>query len=162
MKKNNLQILIIILLLFISAAGTILAHEHRPPHNGTLVEFGEEFAHLELLLEPDSGKLTGYVLDGEAENPVRLKQSSIRLKLKIDGRPLLLNLKAVASPLTGEVKGDTSEFFAVSKKLKSAQQFSGTVLLIKVKGETFRNVDFKYPEGNEVKKAGDAGQEKSK
>ncbi len=152
----------IILLLFISAAGALLAHEHKPPHNGTLVEFGEEFAHLELLLEPDSGKLTGYVLDGEAENPVRLQQSSIKLKLNIDCKTLFLNLKAVASPLTGEVKGDTSEFSAVSKKLKGVEQFSGTVMLIKVSGETFKNVDFKYPEGNEVKKTGDAGVEKSK
>jgi len=160
MKKNNFQIPAVILLLFISAAGALFAHEHKPPHNGTLVEFGEEFAHLELLLEPDSGKLTGYVLDGEAENPVRLQQSYIRLKLSINGKLLLLDLKATASPLTGEVKGDTSEFSAVSKKLKAVKQFSGTVVLIKARGETFRNVNFIYPEGNEVKKAGETGQEK--
>lgn len=33
---------------------------------------GEEFGHLELLLNKETGELTAYVLDGEAEKPVRL------------------------------------------------------------------------------------------
>lgn len=151
MRKNNLLKITLAVLMMVSGAATIFAHEHKPPHKGTLVEFGEEFAHLELVLDPKSGKLTGYLLDGEAENPVRIQQSSILLKLNKNGKPLSLNLKAVANPLTGEVKGDTSEFAAVSMKLKGVPQFSGTVVLIKVKGTTFRKVDFKYPEGNEHK-----------
>jgi hypothetical protein len=163
MKMTNIIVRVMFAaVLLISAAGVVIAHEHKPPHNGTLVECGEEFAHLELLSDAASGKLTGFVLDGEAENPVRIRQSSIRLKLTVDGKAILLNLKAVANPLTGEVIGDTSEFSAVSKNLKGVQRFSGTVVLIKVKGETFRNVDFKYPEGNEVLKPEGHGQEKSK
>lgn len=152
MKRINVLTKMLIATLFILPANLVFAHEHKPPHNGTLVECGEEFAHLELLLDQDSGKLTGYVLDGEAENPVRIEQSTIRLKLDVNGKPLSLTLKAVANPLSGEVKGDTSEFSAVSVKLKDIRQFSGTVVLIKVKGTTFKNVDFRYPEGNEAAK----------
>lgn len=162
MKRMNILTKMFIAMLLILPANVAFAHEHKPPHNGTLVECGEEFAHLELLLEPDSGKLTGYVLDGEAENPVRIEQSTIRLKLNVSGKTLSMILKAVANPLSGEVKGDTSEFSAVSAKLKGIQQFSGTVAFIKVKGTPFKNVDFKYPEGNEAAKAGGTEQEKGK
>ena len=51
-------------------------HEHTAPHGGALVGLGKEFAHVELVLEKATGKLTGYVLDGEAEKPVRLRAES--------------------------------------------------------------------------------------
>jgi hypothetical protein len=149
-------------LLLIAAYVGVYAHEHKPPHNGVLVECGDEFAHLELLADPDSGKLTAYVLDGEAEEPVRLKQSSIRLELNANGKKTSLTLKAVENPLTGEVKGDTSEFSVKSEKLKGVSGFSGMVALIKVKGVTFRNVKFAYPEGNKVDNPSVNAQEKGK
>ena len=46
-------------------------HEHTAPHGGTLVVFGNEFAHIELVLDQTTGKLTAYVLDGEAEKSVQ-------------------------------------------------------------------------------------------
>ncbi|MGD0566156.1 MAG: hypothetical protein ABSA34_02355 [Candidatus Goldiibacteriota bacterium] len=144
MKKKNIFILIIQALL-IAAAVQVYAHEHKAPHSGVLVECGEEFAHIELLNDPESGKLTAYVLDGEAENPVRLRQGSIKLKIKAGGKDILLALKAVANPLTGETVGDTSEFSAVSEKLKGTAGFTGQVTLIKINGETFRNLAFSYP-----------------
>jgi hypothetical protein len=49
------------------AAQTGAVHEHTAPHGGSLVEFGEEFAHIELVLDSATGVLTAYVLDGEAE-----------------------------------------------------------------------------------------------
>ena len=63
------------------AATTVQAHEHHAPHKGTLVELGEEFSHLEIVLDPASGKITAYALDGEAEKAVRLKQAEIVLKI---------------------------------------------------------------------------------
>jgi hypothetical protein len=143
MKK--IKIFLIMALSVFTSAAQVYAHEHRAPHNGVLVECGEEFAHLELLADPEVGRLTGYVLDGEAEEPVRLKQGSIRIELNVGGKKISLALKAVESPLTGEVKGDTSEFSAASEKLKGVSAFSGTVALIKVKGVTFRNMKFVYP-----------------
>ena len=41
-------------------------HHHVAPHGGTLVVFGNEFAHLELVLDLSVGKLDAYFLDGMA------------------------------------------------------------------------------------------------
>ena len=74
------------------------AHEHHPPHKGTLVEFGEEFAHLELVLDPATGKLTAYALDGEAEKAVRLKQTEIVVETAPDNA-IVTGLKLLTGKL---------------------------------------------------------------
>ena len=133
-------------------------HEHKPPHGGTLVELGEEFSHLELILDAREGRLTGFALDGEAENPVRLKQEEIVVKIHAvtrgDGEkpvepPLIIHLKAVASPLSGETVGDSSEFAARSDSLKGVTHFQAEIEAILIKGQEFKNVSFAFPEGND-------------
>lgn len=126
-------------------------HEHTAPHGGTLVVFGDEFAHIELVLDQTTGKLTGYVLDGEAEKPVRLSQKTVELKIHREDieSDFTLQLSGVANVLTGETEGDTSEFAAQSDALKGASQFHVEIVSIAVKGQTFTDIDFKFPEGNE-------------
>lgn len=126
-------------------------HEHTAPHGGTLVVFGDEFAHIELVLDQATGKLTGYVLDGEAEKPVRLSQKTVELKIHREDTEsdFTLQLSGVANVLTGETEGDTSQFEAQSDGLKSASEFHAEIVSITVKGQTFTNVDFEFPEGNE-------------
>lgn len=123
-------------------------HEHHAPHGGSLVELGEgEFAHLELLLDPVTGELTGYSLDGEAENPIRLKQPQIDLLLRGVKGPgeFTLPLAARANSLTGETVGDTSEFSGRSDLLKGATRFTGRILTISTKGSKFDAVEFEFP-----------------
>jgi hypothetical protein len=132
-------------------------HEHTAPHGGTLVVLGDEFAHLELVLDPETGSLTAYVLDGEAENAVRIAQESIEIKIKdssvqdngaaTDG--YTVSLKTVANVLTGETAGDSSEFEIQSDRLKGARKFGAVIRKIDIKGQRFTNVDFRFPEGNE-------------
>ena len=126
-------------------------HEHTAPHGGTLVVLGDEFAHVEFVLEKSTGKLTGYVLDGEAEKPIRLSQETIELKINRlnAGQTLPLQLTAVENILTGETRGDTSQFAAQSDELLSATEFHAEIVSVAVKGQTFTDVDFKFPEGNE-------------
>jgi hypothetical protein len=126
-------------------------HEHQPPHAGTLVEFGEECAHLELILDAETGQLTGYVLDGEAEKPLRLEQMEIVIRVK--GKPAEFNvpLKAVGNPLTAEKPGDTSQFEGQSDLLRGLKAFDAVVLKISVKGKEFSDVSFNFPKGNEEK-----------
>ncbi|HVZ80421.1 MAG TPA: hypothetical protein VHE12_06400 [bacterium] len=146
------------LLLTLSLASWVRAHEHHPPHHGTLVELGEEFAHVELLLDPATGRLDAFSLDGEAENPVRISQPSLQIKVKQKGGSWVLKLKPIANALTGETVGDTSQYRATSKKLKGMTRFEGTILRIKTKGTEFKDVWFLYPEGNEgVQKPGKEG-----
>jgi hypothetical protein len=138
-----------LVLVFATIAVPALAHEHHPPHKGTLVELGEEFAHLELVLDPATGKLTAYGLDGEAEKAMRLKQKEIEIKITgIKDLPSI-KLKAKANALTGETEGDTSEFTAQSDKLKNVKEFDGVVIDVTIKGTQFKDVKFNFPKGNE-------------
>jgi hypothetical protein len=135
-------------------------HEHTAPHGGALVVFGGEFAHIELVLDSNEGKLTAYVLDGEAENPVRINQKEIELKISIEssdgqeGKRLNfpLKLRAVANVLTDETEGDTSEFAGQSDHLKGVTNFDAVVTVITIKGKEFKDVAFNFPKGNEGEK----------
>jgi hypothetical protein len=136
--------------VFVTAmASYALAHEHHAPHQGTLVVLGEEFSHVELVLDSATGELNAYVLDGEAENPVRVSQSSLVIKLKDHGQLVKLRLKPIANALTGEKLGDTSQYQGTFEKLKGLSHFEGYISSIKSRGENFKDVRFLYPEGNE-------------
>lgn len=126
-------------------------HEHTAPHGGTLVVFGDEFAHIEFVLDETTGQLTGYVLDGEAEKSVRLSQKTIELKIHQEDvqSDFSLQLSGVANVLTGETEGDTSQFAAQSDALKGVSEFHAEIVSIALKGQTFTDIDFTFPEGNE-------------
>ena len=108
---------------------------------------------MEFLLDPAVGKLDAFVLDGEAENPVRISQPSLQVLVKDKKKDWVLKLKPVANALTGETGKSTSQYEAVSPKLKGVSRFQGSIVRIDAKGTKFKNVWFLYPEGNEgVKK----------
>ncbi len=121
-------------------------HEHTAPHGGTLVALGEEFGHLELLLNKETGELTAYVLDGEAEKPVRL--GGAPLELRIDGEDTL-TLRAVADELTGETEEDSATYRGTLETLKGRDSFKAVISKVDLKGRTFENVTFEFPQGNE-------------
>jgi len=150
MKKLTLMMCFVLLSAATAMSGEH-KHVHKAPHGGALVVVGDEFAHLEFVLDKE-GKLTAYVLDGEAEKAVRIKQKEIALKIEsIDGKKqdLKVKLKAVANVLTGESEGDTSEFATVAAELKGAKKFCAELDAVKVKGKEFKDVHFDFPEGNE-------------
>jgi hypothetical protein len=122
-------------------------HEHSAPHGGALVELGEEFAHVELVLDAVTGALTAYALDGEAEKSVRVKQSEI--EIAIENPPGTIKLSGVSNALTGEMAGDTSEFLGQSDRLKGATDFDGVIKTISIKGKQFKDVAFNFPDGVE-------------
>ncbi len=128
-------------------------HEHAAPHGGALVDLGEgvgHVAHVEFVLDKEIGRLTAYVLDGEAENGIRLEQESIELIVTVPGRQSSpVELAAVANELTGEVVGDTSEFSATVESLIGVESFDAEIVSLYVKGKEFSSVMFGYPVGNE-------------
>lgn len=173
------KILTIALCALAAAACRLPAHEHHAPHGGSLQVLGEEFAHIELVLDSGTGRLSAFILDGEAEEPVRISQKALRIHLFVidvtlshdrpavqkvghpqASRKLDLVLKAVANDLTGESVGDTSQFEAADRRLKGVSAFSGTLADVTVRGTRFRNVRLLHPRGNEAlgdAKAGGAG-----
>jgi len=128
------------------------AHEHHPPHHGSLQVFGEDAAHLELVLDAKAGRLTAYALDGEAEEYIRLAQRTIRVTvLKSDppGKPFTLALRSVANVLTGEEAGDSAQFEAVSPRLVGLKAFEGRFGPVTIRGLRFPTNTLCYPQGNE-------------
>lgn len=127
-------------------------HEHRAPHGGALQVLGDEAAHVELVLDAKEGRLTAYVLDGEAERPVRIAQDALRLTLRgLPGGDATIELKPVASVLTGETAGDTSQFAGSSDALRGATSFEGTLATITARAVRFDAVPLGFPGGNEKK-----------
>jgi len=139
--------------LVLALAGVARAeHAHKPPHGGALVELGAHFAHIEVVLHSASGTVTVYVLDGEAEKPIRLKAKKLELEVsEADQKKadVKVELKPVASSLTGEKEGDTSEFSAQSDQLKNVKVFKGVLKELQVKGKKFEKVEIDFPKGNE-------------
>jgi hypothetical protein len=130
-------------------AGTPAAkHEHHPPHGGTPVVLGAELYHLELVLDPATGRLSAYVLDGEMEDFVRITASS--LEITVAGQPSrTLVLLPVANPATGEAAGSTSLFEVQTDWLKSTPAFDAVLTRIEVRGTVFTAIAFNFPRGND-------------
>lgn len=138
------------------ATAPVPKHEHKPPHHGTLVVLGKEFSHVEMVLDPESGKLSAYALDGEAENPVKLAQKEMVLQITMtnsDGggkKHFTMKLVAVPNTLTGETVGDTSEFDGQSDSLKGVKDFDAVLTDITIRGSEFKDTVFNFPKGNDT------------
>jgi len=117
------------------------SHAHRAPHGGLLIELGEELAHVELFRDPETGALTAWLLDGEAEQAVRSAQTELRLVLLCDGEERELVLQPAASALTGETAGDTSEYRLEARELGTCP-LSGRLARVEVLGRVFEDVPF--------------------
>ena len=120
-------------------------HVHVAPHGGTLIELGEHAYNVELLRDRAAGKLTAWVLDGHAENFVRLKLPSFQLIAMPGGQYTPLTMQAVANPAAGETIGDTSQFEVQADWLKTAGGFSG-IFTVEIKGTKFEQVAYRLPE----------------
>lgn len=121
-------------------------HSHEAPHGGAPVVLGDEAFHLEFVRDAEAGTLSAYVLDGHMENFVRVTNAAIALRIQ-DGEPLAL--AAIANTATGETVGDTSQFQARAEWLLTTSNFTAIIPAITIRGTTFTNVSFSYPEGNE-------------
>ncbi|GMV93307.1 MAG: hypothetical protein AMXMBFR82_30850 [Candidatus Hydrogenedentota bacterium] len=125
-------------------------HHHDAPHGGTLIALGDHVAHMELVVDAAAGSVTAYVLDGEAENAVRVSAPELEVVVQPEsGDPFSVRLEAYANVLTGETVGETSEFRGQSDKLKQLVRFRGSIPYLTVRGVEFRDIHFRFPDGNE-------------
>ena len=132
-------------------------HAEKGPHDGALVAIGEDDAHLEFILEADTGTLKAYVLDGEAEKAITIKQGKLQVAFtatKDDDGDEKGGLPAEApfvmlAAVHADADGMASEFEGQADGLKGVENFSAVLTAVTVGGKQFKNVAFKYPEGNE-------------
>ena len=115
-------------------------HVHQGPHNGTLVELGDHQYSIEFVHDPAAQSLSLYVLDGHAENFIRLPDRSIEAILQRNGQPTPLTLAAVANQATGETVGDTSQFTATAGWLSSPQNIELAIPSLTVRGMAFQDI----------------------
>lgn len=121
-------------------------HAHTAPHGGLLVEVGDHQFNVELVLERETGRVTAYILDGHAENFVRIAQPAIELRLREPARGLML--QAVANPATGETVGSTSQFEATAPWLKETRALAGEIIRLEIRGATFSGLPFSLKSPN--------------
>lgn len=124
-------------------------HEHVAPHDGTAVVLGDEFYHVEFVLDAAAGKLSAYILDGHMEEYVRCAMPAFDVVATVGGgAPQTLTFKAIADAASGEKVGDTSLFEASADWLKTTREFDAVITQIEVKKSAFSAVAFNFPKGN--------------
>ena len=122
-------------------------HAHAAPHGGTLIELGEHAFNVELVRDAATGKLTAYLLDGHAENFVRVSAPSFEITATVAGAKKTLTLVAVANAATGEKIGATSQFEATADWLKTTAGFNGVITALTIRDNAFKGVAFTFPQG---------------
>ncbi len=123
--------------------------DHVAPHGGALNGLTDEFAHLEVLLDPENGQLVVYVLDGRAAPGMRIIQPE-GLKLSIsEPVEMELTLEPVEDSLTGETADDTSRFQATSEQLIGASSLRATVERLEVRSSLYEQTAIAWPLGTD-------------
>lgn len=143
MKKSLLPV--VALLLWLSLAGCAKhdssasggGHVHKAPHGGKLIELGQHAYNIEFVRDTATGTLTAYLLDGHAENFVRIAAPAIEITALSGGQKRTLALKAVANTVTGETVGNTSQFEAQADWLKSSGELNGEIAATEIRGTRF-------------------------
>ena len=118
-------------------------HMHTAPHGGSLIELGEHAFNLELVRDAAAGKLTAYILDGHAENFVRISAPSFEIFATVAGAKQKLTLLAVANVATGEKVGATSQFEVTADWLKTTADFEGVITALTIRDNPFKGVALK-------------------
>lgn len=118
-------------------------HAHKPLMGGELVEVGDHQYNLEFKFDAARGMLQAWVLDGHAENFVRVGMASFDV-VENGGERRTITLHAVANEITGEKSGDTSAFEGAAPWLAPVKHFDGTVKAIRVRGSDFRDISFHF------------------
>ena len=67
----------------------------------------------------------------------------------VKGELKALTLRAVPNPATGETVGDTSLFETQADWLKTTKNFDGVIKSLAIRGTTFTDVEFNFPDGND-------------
>lgn len=118
-------------------------HVHVAPHGGTLTEIGSHAFNVEWVRDGQQGVLDAYILDGHAENYVRISQPAFTVM--VVGQSAPLKLEAVASSQTGEKVGDSARFRAQVEWLKGTNALQGELKGLELRGQTFDGIRFSIP-----------------
>ncbi|RIK83759.1 MAG: hypothetical protein DCC68_02955 [Planctomycetota bacterium] len=107
-------------------------HDHASvgPHKGLLVELGNGEYHAEVCHDDATKKVTVYILDSKATNPVPIAEKEVKINLVMDGKPAQFVLPAM--PFEGEMDGKSSRFELLDASLVEAHDAEGANARLKL------------------------------
>ncbi len=110
-------------------------HDHADvgPSGGTLILWGEEEYHCELVIEVGPGAVTVNVLDGNLKKLVPIDAKTLSLTLQATP-PVVLTL--TPKPNEGDTAGKSSRFVVTNDSLKANKSWKGS-LTGKVNGKNY-------------------------
>lgn len=110
-------------------------HHAHGPHDGHLIELGDEAYHAELVMDSATRNVTVYLLGSDAATPHPVAEASLTLRLE-GAEPLTFT----ATPQDGDPEGQSSRFElagdALPAAVKTEEDLHGEIAL-SVGGETF-------------------------
>jgi hypothetical protein len=113
-------------------------HGHLGPHDGDIIELGNEQYHAELVHDEDENRITIYLLDAEMKNPVPIEAEEVVINITAEGDTQQFKLPAL--PLEGEPAGQSSRFELVDEELLALVESIPDVaarLNVTIAGESF-------------------------
>ena len=112
-------------------------HDHKGPHDGELLEIGEEEYHAELVISEKKNQIEVYLLDASAENAVQIDAPFLAVNTKFHGKPTQFKLKPV--PQKDDKSGQSSCFSLTSVDLIHAlhEKNSDAKLAIKISKKSY-------------------------
>jgi hypothetical protein len=97
-------------------------HHHHGPHNGHMMELGDEEFHAEWTHD-ESGKVTFYILDSEAKKDVPVSADKIVIDVKVGENPPKTYELTAVNPMDGKASAFEivdKQFEALFDQLKSS------------------------------------------
>lgn len=114
------------------------AHPTYGPHDGDLVELGNEEYHAEVVHGEADGSVTVYVLNGEATEQVSIDATEVTINAKHDGSPEQFQL--LASPDVNDPEGKSSRFVSHDPDLATRldDPEADPRLVLSINGKSYR------------------------
>lgn len=113
------------------------AHASTGPHDGQIIELGDESYHAELVHDESAGIVTIYLLDGAAKNAVAIEATELTINVKQSGKGKQFRLAAAAQE--GDAAGKSSRFSSDDKELNEALDQEGATarLVVEIEGKSY-------------------------
>lgn len=114
---------------------TVDAHPSHGPHEGELIELGNEEYHAELV--HDAKSVTIYILDAAAKVAVPIEATEVNINVQHEGQPEQFTL--AAAPDTGDPAGKSSRFSSQDAELAGHVEEEGSQarLVVTINGQQY-------------------------
>lgn len=114
-------------------------HEHIAPNGGVLVELGDEFAHLEFVVDRTNNKIICYIFDGSLQFGLKAKQATIEAEIKGSENTKIIVFNAVSNVLANNTLEESSQFEA-NLTIDPNTKISFLIKKIILNGKSFENI----------------------